>query len=299
MTANRFLQGKLQGSGSGSIRICVMGLGQVGLPTSKYFQDCGLDVWGYDISHDAVERAQKQGLGKATVDWDEIPLMDVYVLCVSTTLEKGKAVNLTPVFESCARITEKVDANAHQTSLVAIESTIVPSTSRKIYNQIFKKKLSLVHIPHRYWAADPLNHGVNQLRVIGAVNKRSLAAGLKLYRDVLGIPLHVASSIEVAEMVKISENACLYVQIAFAEELRMACEDLGLGFEEVREACNTKWNIEVLEAREGIGGHCLHKDTNYLISLTPKNALLEAATTVDRMYKKWWSQKQANSHAQP
>jgi UDP-N-acetyl-D-mannosaminuronate dehydrogenase len=92
-------------------------------------------------------------------------------------------------------------------------------------------------------------------------------------------------------MAKITENAYRYVQIAFAEELRMACEALGLDFNEVREACNTKWNVEILEAREGIGGHCLPKDIRYLSSLTIHNTLLKAAIKADEEYRKWLSEK--------
>jgi UDP-N-acetyl-D-mannosaminuronate dehydrogenase len=90
-------------------------------------------------------------------------------------------------------------------------------------------------------------------------------------------------------MCKIVENAYRYVQIAFAEELRMMCEELGLDFNEVRRACNTKWNIEILEAREGILGHCLPKDIRYLISLTTYNTLLRSAIEVDKEYRNWLS----------
>jgi UDP-N-acetyl-D-mannosaminuronic acid dehydrogenase len=178
--------------------------------------------------------------------------------------------------------------------LVSIESTIVPGTSRKIYENIFNKSINLVHVPHRYWAGDPVKHGVRQLRVIGAVNQGSLEVGIKFYRDMLDIPLHVCSSIEVAEMCKIAENAYRYVQIAFAEELRMICETLGLSFNEVREACNTKWNVEILEARDGIGGHCLPKDIRYLSSLTIHNTLLKGAIKADEEYRKWLSGKRKN-----
>jgi len=81
------------------------------------------------------------------------------------------------------------------------------------------------------------------------------------------------------------------VQIAFAEELKMICESLGLDFEEVRKACNPKWNIEILEARNGIGAHCLPKDIRYLASLSEHNTLLRSAMEVDIQYRKWLKQK--------
>jgi len=91
----------------------------------------------------------------------------------------------------------------------------------------------------------------------------------------------------VAEMCKIAENAYRYVQIAFAEELKMVCEECGLNFDDVRKACNTKWNIEILEARDGISGHCLPKDIRYVTSLTTFNTLMKGALTVDEQYREW------------
>jgi len=99
--------------------------------------------------------------------------------------------------------------------------------------------------------------------------------------------LHEVSLSEIAEICKISENAYRYVQIAFAEELRMICEDLALDFEKVREACNTKWNTEILDAREGIGGRCLPKDIHLLASLSKYNTLLRASKEVDKQYREW------------
>ena len=269
------------------LKVCVLGLGEVGLPTAKYILNHGLNVYGYDISITAVERAKREGISKATHIWDEVPPVDVYVICASTLL-KGDAPDLSPIFDVCEKISKRADPN----SLVSIESTIVPGTSRKIYEDLFNRNINLVHVPHRYWAGDPIRHGVRQLRVIGAINQESLEAGIKFYKDMLGIPLHICPLIEIAEMCKIVENAYRYVQIAFAEELRMICEALGLDFNEVRMACNTKWNIEILEAREGIGGHCLPKDIRYLASLTAHNTLLKSAIKVDEEYRKWLAKKQ-------
>ena len=71
----------------------------------------------------------------------------------------------------------------------------------------------------------------------------------------------------------------------------MICEDVGLSFDDVREACNTKWNVEILEARDGIGGHCLPKDIRYLISLTDFNVLMKSALAVDKQYREWLARK--------
>ncbi|HLN45588.1 MAG TPA: hypothetical protein VK209_07760, partial [Candidatus Sulfotelmatobacter sp.] len=144
----------------------------------------------------------------------------------------------------------------------------------------------LVHAPHRYWPAQPEKHGVNQPRVIGAVNEESLRKGLDFYQNKLEIPMHPVSSAEVAEMCKITENAHRYLQIAFAEELKLICERIGLNFDELRDAMNTKWNVDLPEARLGIGGHCLPKDIRYVTSVAPSE-ILESAINVDKKYRDW------------
>ena len=84
-------------------------------------------------------------------------------------------------------------------------------------------------------------------------------------RRSLGIPMHSVSNIEVAEMTKTIENAHRYLQIAFAEDLYLYCHANNINFSELRDALNTKWNVNILEPREGIGGHCLPKDTNMFL----------------------------------
>jgi nucleotide sugar dehydrogenase len=268
-----------------TVKVVVLGLGQIGLPVAQYVQAKGLEVYGYDINPNTVERVSKTEKFKASTRWSDVPQADIYVICVTTT-QKDDSPDLTPVFDVCKLISQKATAS----TLVSVESTITPGTSKKIYNAIFEGKVLLVHAPHRYWPAEPEKHGVNQVRVIGAVNQQSLTAGLKLYRDMLGIPMHVVSAVEVAEMCKITENAHRYLQIAFAEELKMICAKTGMSFDELRTALNTKWNVDLPEARQGIGGPCLPKDIRYVTSVAPSD-ILESAIDVDRKYREWLTNK--------
>lgn len=281
-------------SGSVCMKVCVIGLGEVGFATAKYVFDEGVDVWGYDTDLKAVERAKNAGISKASCVWSDVPCVDCYLVCVSTGL-KDDVPDLSPIFDVCEKIKERIVP--YNPPLVSIESTIMPGLSRKVYRDIFKGCVHLVHVPHRYWVEQPVMHGVKQLRVIGGVDTESLEDGLRFYKDTLNVPLHVASPIEVAEMSKIAENAYRYVQIAFAEELKMICEEIGISFDNVRKACNTKWNIEILDARDGISGRCLPKDIQYLISLTSFNMLMKGALSVDKQYRKWLKLKKRRMQA--
>ena len=261
--------------------VCVIGLGQIGFPVAKYVAAKGCDVYGFDVNPVAVEYGVQNGKIKATTQWDQIPKADVYIICV-TTAQINNNADLTAVFETSKKIAKKADTD----TLVTIESTILPGTSKKLMEEIFKGKVLLVHAPHRYWADQEDKYGVNQVRVIGGVNTESLNAGLRFYKDKLGIPMHIVSAVEIAEMCKITENSHRYLQIAFAEDLKMMCSHIDMNFDELREAMNTKWNVDLPEARDGIGRHCLPKDIRYVTSLTP-SILLNSAMDVDQKYREW------------
>ena len=106
----------------------------------------------------------------------------------------------------------------------------------------------------------------------------------------LGIPLHPVSHIEIAEISKIAENAHRYLQIAFAEDLYLYSQANGINFAELRELLNTKWNVNILEPRDGIGGHCLPKDTKMFLESSHsqnKSKILSAAIEVDHTYREY------------
>ena len=108
------------------------------------------------------------------------------------------------------------------------------------------------------------------------------------YKD-LRIAMHPVSQIETAEITKVAENAHRYLQIAFAEELYLYCQANDINFSELRDAVNTKWNVEILEAREGIGRHCLPKDTKMFLESSKfiRSKILAAAMEVDEDYKRY------------
>jgi UDP-N-acetyl-D-mannosaminuronate dehydrogenase len=113
-------------------------------------------------------------------------------------MKKIKSPDLSALHDVCSKI-----SRSNKDALVSIESTVPVGTCRnvaKMYGLMY-----VVHVPHRYWAKDPVRYGVRQLRVFGALNEESKRIGLDFYKK-LDIPLHVCSSIEIAEMCKIVEN---------------------------------------------------------------------------------------------
>ena len=351
-------------------KILVIGLGQLGLPVAKYVKDRGFDVYGYDISTKALERAEKTAGIKKAINFSGF---DVYIICVSTHRQEDM---FSPQIEGILSIVQdKIAKEAKNGALVSIESTIPKGTSKKVF-EMLNHRLHVAHAPHRWYALEEKEHGVNQLRVVGGVCDCCLRAAMQFYdgavistieeqreaiwrtttrenaskmsvtaaniRDngngrannpnhnisastelgssslksqgnpapsttseskiyssrsrvnstkntSLGIPMHPVPEIEIAELTKIIENAHRYLQIAFAEDLYLYCQKNNINFAELRDSLNTKWNVNVLEPREGIGGHCLPKDTKMFLnsSRSIKSKIIEAAIQADLEYRRY------------
>jgi UDP-N-acetyl-D-mannosaminuronate dehydrogenase len=349
-------------------KVLIIGLGQLGLPVAKYVKEKGFDVYGYDISQKAIQRAEKIAAIKKA---DNFSVFDVYIICISTHKPDDM---FTPQIDGLLSIVqEKIAKEAKNGALVSIESTIPRGTSKKVF-EMLNHRLHVAHIPHRWYALEEREHGVNQLRVVGGVCDCCLKAAVQFYGQIdasnhssndsnninnnnnnnnnnnesnkinngngngngggdgangnnstlmgddtgieitpstmddditsttgkhnsinyipnLGIPLHPVSDVEIAEITKIAENAHRYLQIAFAEDIYLYCQANSINFPELREALNTKWNVEILEPRDGIGGHCLPKDTKMFLqsskSIAARSRILKASMEVDEEYKRY------------
>jgi len=284
-------------------KVLIIGLGQLGIPVARYVSEKGFDTYGYDISHKAMERAEELAAVKKAINFSEF---DVYILCVSTHKSDDM---FSPQVDGLLSIVARISREAKDGALVSIESTIPKGTSKKVF-ELLNHRLHVVHAPHRWYAAEEKEHGVNQLRVTNAITSNSIDSNNNNYDDnygnknknnqkSLGIPMHPVTEIEIAEITKVVENAHRYLQIAFAEDLYLYCQANNINFPELRDALNTKWNVNILEPREGIGGHCLPKDTKMFLqsSNERKSKILTAAMEVDEDYRRYRTklEKQINS----
>lgn len=281
-------------------KILVIGLGQLGLPVAKYVKEKGFDVYGYDNNQLTMDNAEKQHGIKKIENFRDV---DVFMICISTHREDDIS---SPQVDGLMAITRKIAKEATNGKLVSIESTVPRGTTRKMF-EILEHRFHVVHAPHRWYALEEDVHGVNQLRVIGGVCDCCLRTGIRFYNGVeheersdleyysgtksyrsLHIPMYSVSTVELAELSKIIENADRYLQIAFAEDLYMFCKANRISFAELRDAVNTKWNVNILEPRDGIGGHCIPKDTRMFLETSEiKSKILIAAQEVDKNYRKY------------
>jgi UDP-N-acetyl-D-mannosaminuronic acid dehydrogenase len=271
------------GSIDSSKKILVIGLGEIGLATASYLSSLGVGVDGYDIRQQALENAKSnQAIHQAAQDLSDY---DYYIICVSTHSNGDLFV---PDLGSIYEIAEELARKGKPGSLVCIDSTVTVGTTRRFLN-IVKHKLHVAHIPHRYYANERDIYGVRQIRVAGGCEPCCLKSAMEFYNDGLGIPLVSVEPVEIAEASKLVENASRFLQIAFTEEIKLLCDKMQIDFNLLRSAVNSKWNVKLLEARKGINGHCLPKDSHMYSDLVTKHlgmdSIIKIAKKIDRSYR--------------
>jgi UDP-N-acetyl-D-mannosaminuronic acid dehydrogenase len=306
-------------------KILVIGLGQLGLPVAKYLTERGFDTYGYDINNKAIERAHRVAAIKKVTNLNDI---DVFIICISThkpeDMFSPQIDGLLSIIEEISReakngalvsiestiprgTSKKVFEMLNHRLHVAHVPHRYYSLEEKDHgiNQLrviggvcdccLENAIKLYGYPTVDVVEDIIINGKggssNSIAHDNSFGSNSIAKNFSLENTKsLGIPLHPVFNIEIAEISKIAENAHRYLQIAFAEDLYLYSQANGINFAELREALNTKWNVNILEPRDGIGGHCLPKDTKMFLqsSISPnKSKILSAAMEVDYTYREY------------
>lgn len=263
-------------------KVLVIGLGQIGYSNAEYMTMKGLEVDGFDTNSKTIRRAIDDQVicNKASSFAD----YDYYIICISIHKHDDiSAAHLDSLYDIAKRISDEGKTGA----LVGIESTVTYGISENIM-KILGHRMHVVHVPHRFYNEDKYDHGIQQIRVLGGCDDCCIEKARHFYGEILDIPLHIVESIEVAELCKIVENSYRFMEVAFAEELKMFCDRIEVSFNDLRGAINTKWNVKVLEARDGIAGPGLPKDTQMFLDLSRDilgPSILDAAKNVDSKYK--------------
>src|SRR5712691_10578627 len=192
-------------------KVLIIGLGRLGLPVAKYVKQRGFDTYGYDISINAMEHAEKTAGIKQAVDFGSEDF-DVFIISVST--HKPDDIFSSQI-EGILSTADKISKDATKDgALVSIESTIPKGTSKKVF-EILNHRLHVVHAPHRWYALEEKEHAVNQPRVIGGVCECCLNAGMRFYNG--GSSLSSFSSIPNSSSFS---SSCTY--------LACSCQSLGI-----------------------------------------------------------------------
>ena len=151
----------------------VVGLGKLGLPVAGYIKEKEFDTYGLDSNPKAVRWQGKAAIEKAV----NFSPFDVFIICVSTHKPDDM---FSPQIDGLLSIVEKISKEAKNGALVSIESTIPKGTSKKVF-EMLNHRLHVAHAPHRWYALEQEEHGVNQLRVLGGVCQCCLHVAVEFY----------------------------------------------------------------------------------------------------------------------
>lgn len=262
-------------------RICVIGLGYVGLPLAVEFGK-KYNTIGFDISNLRVSELQKgidntlevnsDEMAEAkdlsyTFDSSEIAGCDIYVVTVPTPIDENKRPDLTPLEKASETVGKAMRAGA----VVIYESTVFPGATEEVCAPILERESGLTanqdfflgYSPERINPGDKTHRLPDILKVTSGSTPQAADLVDELYRSVIRAGTHKASSIKVAEAAKVIENTQRDLNIALVNELSLIFDRAGIDTQEVLAAAGTKWNF--LPFRPGlVGGHCIGVDPYYL-----------------------------------
>lgn len=265
------------------IKICVIGLGYVGLPLARLFSTKYKTV-GYDMNkervdalmagHDAtlevsdelLQGAIKNGLF-CTADIEQIRDCNFYVVAVPTPVDRDNRPDLTPLYGASTTVGKVISKG----DIVVYESTVYPGVTEdecipvveKVSGLKFNEDFYAGYSPERINPGDKV-HTVEHIKKVTSGSTPEIGKLVnEIYSSVIVAGTHLAPSIKVAEAAKVIENSQRDINIAFVNELSKIFNLMGIDTEDVLEAASTKWNF--LPFKPGlVGGHCIGVDPYYL-----------------------------------
>ncbi|PLY10516.1 MAG: Vi polysaccharide biosynthesis UDP-N-acetylglucosamine C-6 dehydrogenase TviB [Arcobacter sp.] len=264
-------------------KICVIGLGYVGLPLAHAFSEkykvVGFDIssWridelrnGYDRTLELTEEQVKEALNNKmefTLNVEDIKDCNIYIVTVPTPIDKNKRPDLTPLIKASETIGNILKKN----DIVIYESTVYPGATEedcvpvleKFSGLVFNKDFFCGYSPERINPGDK-EHTVTKILKVTSGSTPEIGKKVnELYSSIITAGTHLAPTIKVAEAAKVIENSQRDINIAFVNELAIIFNKLNIDTTAVLEAAGTKWNF--LPFRPGlVGGHCIGVDPYYL-----------------------------------
>jgi len=300
--------GKIQRKES---RICILGMGYIGLPTSIVFAKAGFSVYGFDVNKEVINTLKSGKIHIVEPDLQDafeetlnsgnlipvfdIPVSDIYIICVPTPFKKNEEKKMADLsyIESASKIVSKVIKKG---DLVVLESTVPPRTTEDVMGRIIEEESSLkinedfkvAHCPERVLPGKILFELENNTRVIGVSDEEAGEIAKKLYASFLEEDKIFITDTITAEMCKLVENTSRDIQIAFANELSVICDKLGIDVFELIKLANKHPRVDILNPGAGVGGHCLAVDPWFIVEKFPDEAKLINQARLMNDYKPEW-----------
>ena len=273
-------------------KICVLGLGYIGLPTASMFATHGYQVVGVDVNDRVIsklinggihieepglETMVQAGLKSGSLRVQTTPeTADAFIIAVPTPITADKKADLHYV-ESAARA---ILPFLKKGNLVILESTSPPKTTQEFLAQILVQSgldpyrdLLVAHSPERVLPGRILQELVGNDRVVGGLTREAAETTRDLYASFVQGSIFLTDA-TTAETVKLMENTYRDVNIALSNEFALIAETLGVNIWEATEIANRHPRVNILQPGPGVGGHCIAVDPWFLVQAAPEQSQL-------------------------
>lgn len=291
-------------------KVCVVGLGYIGLPTASVLADHGYDVHGVDVRPEVVEiinrgeihihephlgELVKKVVSDNRLKASTVPCKaDVFFICVPTPINEDKTPDLSYVEAASKAIQPYIRAG----NTIILESTSPPQTTQNVVvkNAIPEglevgKDIFVAYCPERVLPGRILIEVVENDRIIGGITPACTKHVVEFYETFVTGAVLPTDAIS-AEITKLTENAFRDVNIAFANELSILAEKLDADVFEVIKLANRHPRVNILTPGPGVGGHCISVDPWFLIHASPESThLIKTAREVNDMKPHYVVQK--------
>ncbi|VVB51538.1 UDP-N-acetyl-D-mannosamine dehydrogenase [uncultured archaeon] len=289
-------------------KICVIGLGQVGLPTAALLASRGNKVLGVDLSPKTVKDTNAgqtnntepglKKLLKSAVKTKKLAAStkpsaaDIFIILVPTQATPQKTLDIKPLKKAVTSIAKVLEEG----NLVLLQSTVPPQTTKKVDGLIRKirpdlKSYYLAYCPERVLPGRTIKELTENNRIIGGLTTVSTKKAAGFYKTFVTGKIELTDA-PTAELCKLAENAFRNVNIAFANELSMICDAAGGNAWEVIRLANTHPRVKILTPGPGVGGRCLAANTEFLkAAASEKTPLIKASRQVNEEKTRWVTEK--------
>jgi UDP-N-acetyl-D-mannosaminuronic acid dehydrogenase len=289
--------------------ICVLGLGYIGLPTASVLATKGHRVIGVDVNERAVDTINRGEIHIHEPDLDVLvksavlsgnltasltpQKADTFIIAVPTPFSDGHVPDLSYIESAVRSMAPVIEPG----NLIILESTSpigatekiaawlrelrpdlrIPSrrTTPLVKDDRRDSRIYLAHCPERVLPGQILRELVDNDRIIGGIDPQSADRAADLYRTFVGGEI-VCTDSRTAELAKLTENAFRDVNIAFANELSVICDDLSIDVWELIRLANRHPRVNILQPGPGVGGHCIAVDPWFIVHSAPERAKLIA-----------------------
>ena len=286
-------------------KICIIGLGYIGLPTGALLASRNYKVHGVDTIKDTVDTINRgeihivepeldafvrSAVNSGNLKADTKPTeADVFIIAVPTPFHEGYVPNIDYVVSA----TKAIATYVREGNIVILESTSPVGTTHKI-EEVLKEegvdtsKIYIAHCPERVLPGHIMRELVENDRIVGGITPEATEATVAFYETfVHGTVLKTDA--KTAEMAKLTENSYRDVNIAFANELSILCDKFGINEWELIELANRHPRVNILQPGVGVGGHCIAVDPWFIVHAGGEDAKIIRTAREVNTYKTEWA----------